>query len=231
MMHAQLEYLPLVRALFVIGPDGFIQHDTDYPGTPDVSLADRDYFKQYVRDPALRHSVSTALQSRSGAGWFAASTRRISDPDGRFRGIVVAAVQLNSLSRLYHKLDLAPGQNVGLYHEDGRLMARYPADDTSIGRNDAQLPLFTEHIRRRPAGVYVTDGPPIGVERVLGYRVVEQQPLVIALSTNMDTVLDVWHRTATGAAAALAAGCRSSWCRYSGGMTEQLSATAARRSA
>jgi len=34
MMHAQLEHLPLVRALFVIGPDGFIQHDTDYPGTP-----------------------------------------------------------------------------------------------------------------------------------------------------------------------------------------------------
>src|SRR5262245_56797130 len=40
-MSHRLKGLPYVRALFVIGPDGFLTHDTDYPTTPRVSLADR----------------------------------------------------------------------------------------------------------------------------------------------------------------------------------------------
>ena len=43
-MRARLVEVPYVRAIFVVGPDGRIIHDTDYPDTPDVSLADRDYF-------------------------------------------------------------------------------------------------------------------------------------------------------------------------------------------
>ena len=42
-----------MRALFVIGPDGFITQDTDYPSTPRVSLADRPYFQAHEQDPDL----------------------------------------------------------------------------------------------------------------------------------------------------------------------------------
>ena len=40
LLQKRLEDLPNVRALFVIGPDGYLIHDTDYPHTPKVSLAD-----------------------------------------------------------------------------------------------------------------------------------------------------------------------------------------------
>src|SRR5918992_4284615 len=36
----RLDALPYVRALFVIGPDGFITHDSGHPLTPRISLAD-----------------------------------------------------------------------------------------------------------------------------------------------------------------------------------------------
>ena len=67
---------PYVRAIYVIGPDGWIRQDTDYPSTPDVSLADRPYFRAYAENPELVRSVSTPLQSRSGMGWFLAVSRR-----------------------------------------------------------------------------------------------------------------------------------------------------------
>src|SRR3546814_19083836 len=51
-MRASLAYL---RALFVIGPDGFPQHDTHYPDTPRFTLADR---------PSLR-SRKTVGQGKS----------------------------------------------------------------------------------------------------------------------------------------------------------------------
>jgi len=204
LMLGYLQHLPAVRALFVIGPDGFIQHDTDYPKTPDVSLADRDYFRQYTQQAGLTRGLSSAMQSRSGTGWFVASPRKIISPDGEFRGVLVAAVQLNSLSRLYHKLDLSPGQVMALYHRDGRLVARYPADDANIGRSYAQLPLFSQHIHHERSDVYMSEGPPLNTPRIVSYRVLENQPLVVVLSTEKKFVLEGWQRTVNGALGAVA---------------------------
>lgn len=199
LMRARLTYLPLVRALFVIGPDGWIEHDTDFPRTPKVSLADRDYFRQYLQDPRLQHAMSPALQSRSGTGWFVASTRRITGRDGAFKGIVVAAVQLDSISKLFTKLQLEPGQRLSLLQSDGRLLARYPPDDANIGRSYDALRLFTERVPRNKAGVYEASGPPFGVDRIVSYRALETQPLVVVLMTPLANVLATWYRTAAGA--------------------------------
>lgn len=67
--------LPYVRALFVIGPDGFISHDTDYPATPRVSLADRPYFIAHRDNPHLGLHINMPLRSRSLGGWFVALSR------------------------------------------------------------------------------------------------------------------------------------------------------------
>ena len=205
LMQSQLRYLPTVRALFVIGPDGFIQHDTDFPKTPDVSLADRPYFRQYLENSGLRNALSSALKSRSGTGWFVASTRRITARDGSFRGIVVAAVQLDSVSRLYRKLDLGSGQTMALLQADGRLIARFPHDDGLVGQSYADTPLFASWLPRQPAGVYRSSGPPLPYARIVSYRRLESQPLVVVLSTPEAVALAGWHRTATGAGIALAA--------------------------
>lgn len=204
LMRAQLRHLPTVRALFVIGPDGYIRHDTDFPRTPDVSLADRPYFRQYLASGEIQHALSPALQSRSGTGWFVASTRRVTDPAGNFRGIVVAAVQLDTVSKLFHKLQLAPGQVMSLLQEDGRLIASFPSDDASIGRDYGGLSLFKDRLPTQPVGVLRADGPPLGYARVVSYRRLESQPLVVVLSTAESTVLAGWRRAAFGAAAALA---------------------------
>src|SRR3546814_17206179 len=86
-MRESLDYL---RALFVIGPDGFIQHDTDYPDTPRVSLADRPYFRQHRDNPSLSIFVGGPLLSRSVHRWFVPLARRIENEDGYFAGVVVA---------------------------------------------------------------------------------------------------------------------------------------------
>jgi PAS domain S-box-containing protein len=204
-MRERLRYLPTVRALFVIGPDGRIRQDTEYPRTPDVSLADRDYFRQYVENPGLQHALPQALQSRSGSGWFVASTRRISGPNGEFGGVAVAAVQLDTVSRLFRKLDLASGQVMSLLHTDGTLIARFPPDDASVGRSYAALPLFTHEMPARRAGTYVTGGAPLDYRRVVSFRALDSQPLVVVFSTGKAAALASWRRAAYGAGAALLA--------------------------
>ncbi|MEJ6020670.1 sensor histidine kinase [Ramlibacter sp. PS4R-6] len=204
-MRARLGFVPTVRALFVIGPDGFILHDTDYPNTPAVSLADRPYFRQYLDDERVTRAVSEALQSRSGTGWFVAVTRRITARDGRFLGVAVAAVQLDSISRLYRKLDLQPGQQVSLLQGNGTLLARYPADDALIGRSFAEAPVFATKLLQRRADTFVTSGPPWGYERIVSYRAVEGHPLVVLVSTRIEVVLATWNRAVVASIAGLLA--------------------------
>jgi len=93
-MRDKLAGLPYVRAIFVIGPDGFITQDTDHPFTPRKNLADRAYFKAHLDNPALGLHIGPPLQSRSTDTWFVSLSRRIGRADGAFPGIIVAAVEV-----------------------------------------------------------------------------------------------------------------------------------------
>lgn len=201
-MRERLQGMDYVRALFVIGPDGFIQHDTDYPRTPDVTLADRDYFLQHRNNPGLVTSISAPLLSRSGTGWFVAATRRIGD--GRsFKGIAVAAIQLQYFSDLYRRIGLGSGHQIVLFHEDGRLLAQHPPDDRRIGQAYADYPLFKDHLRSARRGVYLTSGPPLPYERIFSYDSVAGEPLVVGFSHATSVALAPWRRTVATAGAGL----------------------------
>ena len=202
MLQAQLKTMPYVRSLYVIAPDGRIVHDTEYPATPDVSLADRGYFTRHRDDAALRHGIAEPLQSRTGTGWFVAATRRLGGP-GKFQGVVVAAIQLRYFSDLYQHMGLGPGQSIVLYHRDGRLMAQYPPDDARVGQSFADDPLFKTHLRRSDAGAYIGSGPTLPFGGVLGYHEVKGEPLVVQLAHETRSVLGGWQRAAAGTALAL----------------------------
>lgn len=201
-MRLHLRNMPYVRALFVIGPNGFIQHDTDYPTTPDVTLADRDYFKAYLADPKLATGMSMPLQSRSGTGWFVAVTRRVGAAED-FRGVAAAAIQLRYFTDLYTRIGLDEGQRISLYHRTGRLMAQFPPDDSRVGKVFADYPLFNVHLPRSESGTYLTTGPPFNVDRIASYRAVKGQPLVVVQSHETAAVLAPWRRTVYGAAIGL----------------------------
>lgn len=198
------ELHPYVRAIFVIGPDGFIQHDTDYPSTPDVSLADRAYFRAYRENPNLVRTASELLQSRSpGAGWFLAVTRRVGG--GASGGVIVAAVQPQYFEALYRRLGLGAVDVITLYHRDGTLVARYPGDAAEVGRSFKDSAMFSTHLPARPAGSYITDHGVLEFERLVSYRALEGAPLVVAIAQDMSQLLAGWRLQAWGAAAALAA--------------------------
>jgi signal transduction histidine kinase len=203
LMRAQLRQLPTVRALFVVGPDGFLRHDTDDPATRNVSLGDRPYFRPFLEQASLARHLSKPLQSRSGLGWFVAASHRITRPDGSFGGVLVAAVQLDTVARLYRKLGLGHGRQMALFRRDGVLLARYP-DDGNTGRSYAHLPVFAHLLPFAGVGVIETDGAPYSdVQRVLSYRALESQPLVVLVAIRRDVALAAWSRAAAGTGAGL----------------------------
>jgi two-component system NtrC family sensor kinase len=194
---------PYARAIFVVGADGRIEHDTDFPTTPELPLDDRDYFQAHRDDPDLVRSIGRPLRSRSGLGWFLPVTRRIGDAE--FRGIVVAALQPQYFEALYSRLGLGSADAVMLFHRDGTLIARYPHEREEIGSSFAGFALFATHLPRAPAGTYLTRAGLYPHERLVSYRALDDLPLIVAMGQSTQTILKSWRDTALVAALALGA--------------------------
>lgn len=204
MMLRRLRDLPFVRSIFLIGPDGWLTHDTDYPRTPDVSLADRGYFKLHQADPALDSAVSGPILSRSGTGWFLAATRRLGHA-GTFEGVAVAAVQSGYFREQFRRIALGAGDFIALFNREGVLVARHPHGEEGIGTAYGHIPLFSTHLPESATGSYFTRNSMVPGPRVVSYRAIEGTPLVIAVSRSNAGALSEWRRTAIGAAVAMSA--------------------------
>lgn len=192
----RLEVLPFVRALFVIGPDGFIIHDTDFPSTPRVSLADRPYFKAHQDNPKLGLSVGYPLRSRSVDRWFVSFSRRIDNPDGSFGGIVVAAVEPRYFENFYQGLSVGEGGFIALLLRDGTLLARNPASDDAIGKTFSTVEPVSTLLASRHQGVYWATSPVDGTPRIVGYQALSTSPAIVLVGLAQRTVFQPWYKHA-----------------------------------
>lgn len=207
-MRQRLADMPYVRALFVIGPDGLIVHDTDYPETPHVTLSDRPYFQFHRDHPSPGLHVADPLVSRSADVWFVSMSRRIERPGGGFGGIVVAAVEPRYFEHFYRGIDVGPGGNVVLLTRTGILIARSPNNEAPIGGSFAEVEPFRSLLPVRLEGVYWSASPVDGVQRAVGYRALATAPLVVLSGVSEEFALGQWHahaRTLTAATMALGA--------------------------
>jgi signal transduction histidine kinase len=206
LLRQRLHDLPHVRALFLIGADGRLIHDTDYPRTPDVSLADRPYFIAHRDDPGLDTAVSGPYLSRSGGGvgWFVSVTAALRT-NGEFRGVAVAAVQPAYFEAIYAKMALTEGDVISLFHRDGTLIARHPAGEQQPGLRFSELSLFTTWLPRASSGSYRVEGRMQPGRRIVAYRAMENLPFVVLMSRSEHAALAEWRRTAVAAGVAMAA--------------------------
>ncbi|MET0660820.1 MAG: ATP-binding protein [Steroidobacteraceae bacterium] len=192
----RLKSLPYVRALFVIGSDGFIAHDTNFPTTPRINFADRAYFEAHRLHPDLGLHIGQPLRSRSTVGvWFVSLSRRISNADGSFGGIVVAAVEPRYFKRFYEGLQTGKDSVIALRLRDGTLLARTPDHDGSIGTSYAgsNVHSLTESAER---GATWSTSPIDGIKRIIGYQTLGESPLVVLAGLAEHTVYQPWRKHA-----------------------------------
>jgi signal transduction histidine kinase len=200
----RLKALPHVRALFVIGANGFITHDTDHPSTPRVSLADREYFRFHRDNPADALHIGKPLRSRSVNRWFVSVSRRVDRPGGSFGGIVVAAVEPAFFDAFFGELHLQGNDTINLLHADGTLIARAPTGQAMVGQDFASLKLFSELLPQSRNGTYSAVSQADGVERIVSYRSVPGLPLVVTVALGRDAILADWTASALASAGGFA---------------------------
>lgn len=195
-MRKRLGKMPFVRAFFVIGADGYITHDTDYPTTPHVSLADRPYFQIHRDDSSDETIIGHPLMSRSVNAWFVSMTRRINNPDGSFAGVAVAAVEPLYFQRFYQQLWVGNGA-ISLFLKDGTLLARSPENNPATGQSFSTQEPFNSLLAEGRSGVFWGTSAIDGVARAVGFTQLGDYPLVMVAAQDEDVIMRPWRSHAT----------------------------------
>ena len=120
-------------------------------------------------------------------------SRRITLPDGRFYGVVVAAVEPGYFSQFYEHINIRDGGVVALIHSSGLLIARYPKEEVSTGISLANMRLFTTELLRAGNGSYFDVSKVDGVARLYSYRAVTPLPLIVSVGISKGSLFADWR--------------------------------------
>ena len=154
-----------------------------------ASIADRAGFiaQRDAKDDRLY--IGVPIFDRAAGRWVIQVTRKRIAADGRFDGVVIAALDLGVLGKFYHEMQLGQGM-VLLIGRDGVVRARAPANGLP-GRTASG---FEQQILDGGmAGSFDAVDRLDGVDRLVSFCAVEGLPLVVAVGQDTTSVLAVWR--------------------------------------
>ena len=188
--------VPHVQGLVVIDRDGDLRaHSGELPA-PAVNYADRDYFQAHREGRVTGLHVGEPLFGRTVPGATYTFSRRVEDARGNFHGAVAASVQIERFQDFYRGLRLGEGGRVFVFRSDGLLLTIYPLVEGAVGRSFAADPLFGEPLAKSEGGVRRRTGFVDAKPRIIAYKRLPHDPVVVAVSATEDYVLADWRRQA-----------------------------------
>ncbi|MCI9880205.1 MULTISPECIES: sensor domain-containing diguanylate cyclase [Methylobacterium] len=104
--------------------------------TPEpLNYADREYFQYHVSHPGNALHISQPLISRLTGRRVLIISRRLSDPDGSFAGVVLGSIYLDYFRQLFAAVGADHAGTVTLHGPGGAIIMREPYDEGVIGRS------------------------------------------------------------------------------------------------
>ena len=137
--------------------------------------------------------ISPPYHSAVSDKWFTAASRRLSNADGSFAGVITAPLDQSYFNKLYRSIDLGKGGSILLLHREGQLLAREPEQRDAFGKSLADGPLLSTYLPTSDTGAYEVTSPIDGLDRVAGYKAVPGLPLVVVVTYARSEVLAPWY--------------------------------------
>lgn len=183
-----------LRSIFILDTHGvMIYHSGMFPAEP-MNFSDRDYFQVPAKgEPGMY--ISKPMKGRITGRWGLVVSRRLVDQQGKFSGVVAAALEPDQLREAYARLEFGKEGLINLRHTDGDLIIRVPHLESAIGQKIASTPAMLEAVRRAqgPATIEIRSAFD-GKVRISSAHMVPNTPLLIFVGMSKDEVLAPWYR-------------------------------------
>jgi diguanylate cyclase (GGDEF)-like protein len=191
----RLDNVPQADAIVLIDVNGLILNWSRSWPVVGVDISYRDYYQYFKEhdDPGVFvGSLSKNTGTRKLSLFIA---RRVNGTDGRFLGLVLAVLDIESLSRFYRAAGEHDKEAVTLLRLDGTMLMRYPAPENAVG---VKLPPGSPWYGRVAAGGgdYVTPGTLDGRSSLVSVHPLVDYPLVVDLLVEEADAFAQWRRDA-----------------------------------
>ncbi|WP_238270713.1 MULTISPECIES: sensor domain-containing diguanylate cyclase [Methylobacterium] len=175
----------------LVDSSGQVQITSDPETTSRHSVADLPEFQRLKADPQAGLVITGPRTSRISGRSIMGLSRPIVKADGTFGGMVSGAIHLSYFQSQFARLRIDPGAHINVFHQDGTLMLRHPYGAGYVGRNVADGPAFLRH-REERRGMFVGTSTLDGKDRLYAFANLEGLPLVVNVSTGVDSIRAVW---------------------------------------
>ncbi|WP_336492331.1 sensor domain-containing diguanylate cyclase [Methylobacterium nigriterrae] len=162
-----------------------------YP--PAFNSADREYFQYFATHDDDELRVSPPSISRLSGQWVIMLSRRVSNPDGSFAGVVAGAIFLDYFRGLFAAAGADHAGTVTLYGPGGTVAMREPFDPHLLGTSVARTPSFQEILKVR-SGSFIGPAMVGDGDRHFVFTHVGNYPLQLSAAVPPSDVYADWYR-------------------------------------
>jgi diguanylate cyclase (GGDEF)-like protein len=159
---------------------------------PNVNVSDRNYFIKQKSNPNAGLVLSEPILSKFTQRWLFTLSRRISNPDGSFAGLIQTAMRADYFQSSFKDIDVGPRGNISLFTDDFRLVARYPALDHQLGKTFDLKEVENGLSQHQLTGTYKAVSRIDNALRAFSYRKINTLPLVVFIGVSPDDFLKSW---------------------------------------
>ena len=157
---------------------------------PPTDLSDREHYRHHVRNDKDELFISKPLIGRASGRWSVQLTRRFSNPDGSFAGVVVASFNPEHFSKFFAKIDLSPGAAYAIIGRDGTVRATggSPSGGGFALGQDLSRRRFMEVVKAGRNGTVPESDAGGGRKRLVTVRSVVGHPLAVVVSVDENAI-------------------------------------------
>ena len=154
---------------------------------------DKHEFFRYHRDhedaaPRLGPPTKSFVSGR----WIITVSRRFNGHDGRFAGVIVAAIDLDYFNEFYRQFDLGNNGSIVFVMSDGTVLDRRPFKDDVIGTTLANGSLFKNHMAYDDVGTAWITSTIDGTKRLSGFQRLAIFPAYTIVSLSKEQIFHDW---------------------------------------
>lgn len=182
--------LTQLAGLFVLDAEGNPigdSQDTMYQG----NVSSRSYFQYHLSHQDRGPHIGPLIKGSAGA-WRLTVSRRLDYPDGRFRGVALAAVDIDYFRNFYDTFSIGDNGLIILGLNDGTMLVRRPFFDKYVGVDLNNVPIFRDYVTKNHDGTHTAPSTVDGKDRINAYRHFNQFPLFVAIALSKEEVLNSW---------------------------------------